>query len=325
VAFSAGNLWLLPFLALLEGCNQMTSTSRFRLIQALVSNLATWVVLALGGELWALPVLSGTSLLLLLSYLAFTQRSFFEPFFRPPRGAKLHWQRDLFPMQWRLAIQGLFSYLSFPIYPVLIFTAVGAVEAGRVGMGLQIVNAIQSLGLVLLSTRAPKLAIAIAQGRQDLLQKLWWTASLQAIVMMTFLSTAFVTVLTFATFIDWPPADRVISVFSFTLLILGSLMALAVQCVAVYLRAHRVERLTLVGVVSGAAYGLSAWAVAPTFGSLGIASSYLMVTAFVTLPLTLRVYSRARSEETEALRNPHNFLSLLEGKCLTVANSVWPF
>lgn len=297
VAFSAGSLWLLPFLALLEGCNQFASTSRFRLLQAFAGSAAAWATLALGGQLWALPILSGLSLFLLFGYLLFTKRRFFAQFYRPPKGPMLNWRRDLLPMQWRLAIQGLFGYLSFPLYPALAFATVGSVEAGRLGMSLQIVNAIQSLGLVFLSTRAPALAMAVAQGQSDTLQKRWLSASGQALLMMVVLSITFLAALSIAMIAGWPHTERVLSAGVFTLFVLGALLALLVQCIAVYLRAHRVEKLTLVGVVSGLSYGLAAWVVAPIYGSWGMAWSYFVITAFLTLPLTVLIYFRARRDE----------------------------
>ena len=299
VTFSAGNLWLLPFLSLLEGCNQFASTARFRLIQSLASSAAAWAIMAAGGQLWALPALSGVSLVLILGYIIFTKRNFFSAFYRRPKGSKLNWQRDLLPMQWRLAIQGLFSYLSFPLYPALIFAAVGSEEAGRLGMTLQIVNAIQSLGIVLISTRAPALAMAVAQGQRETLRATWVSASLQAVLMMTTLSIAFLAVLIFVVTVGWPPAQRVLSGSIITLFLLGAFMALIVQCIAIYLRAHRVERLTLVGVVSGACYGITAWALAPIYGSWGMAWSYLIVTTFIALPLAVIIYFRVRQEETQ--------------------------
>ena len=76
-------------------------------------------------------------------------------------------------------------------------------------------------------------------------------------------------------------------------------MALIVQCIAIYLRAHRVERLTLVGVVSGACYGITAWVLAPIYGSWGMAWSYFIVTTFIALPLAVIIYFRVRQEETQ--------------------------
>jgi hypothetical protein len=78
-------------------------------------------------------------------------------------------------------------------------------------------------------------------------------------------------------------------------------LAGAVQCVAVYLRAHKRELLTPVGVVSGLLYGLAAWLLGQRFGAAGIAASYLAVTALVVLPLTLGVLNASRRRLEVAL------------------------
>ena len=297
VAFAAGNLWLLPFLSLLEGCDQFKSTARFRLLQSLASSAAVWAMLAGGAQLWAIPVLSGVSLAMLLAYLGWTRRQFLAPFRRRPAAATMSWRHDLLPMQWRLALQGLFSYLSFPLYPALVFSAVGAAEAGRLGMSLQIVSAMQSLALVLLSTRAPAMAIAVALRRHDAAEAQWRRASAQSLSLMVLLSLAFLAALGLAVGSQWPVAQRVLPPGACAMLVGGSLLALAVQCAATYLRAHKRERLTPVGVIAGASYGASAWAVASAWGSWGVAASYLAVTALVALPLTAWVFATVRRED----------------------------
>jgi O-antigen/teichoic acid export membrane protein len=297
VAFSAGSLWLLPFLSLLEGCDRFDSTARFRLLQTLVSSAALWIVLFSGGQLWAMPTFSGLSLSLLLVYLGWSQRQFFASFRKPPSRASLSWRYDLFPMQWRLALQGLFSYLSLPLYPVLIFAVEGAVSAGRLGMSLQIVSAMQSLALVLMSTRAPRLAIAVAQRQHDSLDDQWRRACVQTMLLMLTLSLFFLAILTLANSFSLTVTQRLLPVSACAMLAAGSMLALAVQCAAVFMRAHKVEMLTSVGVVSGIAYGLAAWLAASNWGAIGVAASYLAITAFVTLPLTGWVFTKMRYKE----------------------------
>ena len=51
VAFSAGSLWLMPFLSLLEGCDRFDSTARFRLLPVLASSAAAWTMLYSGAQL----------------------------------------------------------------------------------------------------------------------------------------------------------------------------------------------------------------------------------------------------------------------------------
>ena len=297
VVFSAGSLWLMPFLSLLEGCDRFDSTARFRLLQALASSAAAWAILFSGAQLWALPALSGISLMLLIAYLGWSQRHFFAAFRQPPMGPVLSWRHDLLPMQWRLALQGFFGYLSFPLYPSLIFYLQGPIEAGRLGMSLQIVSAMQSLALVLLTTRAPGLAIAVAQNQRELLSLNWRRASLQSLLLMTALTIIFLVALALANFLALPLAERILPMASCVMLTAGSLLALVVQCVALFIRAHKLESLTLVGFISGIAYGASAWVMASSYGVLGVAASYLAVTIFITLPLASWIFAKALHRE----------------------------
>jgi len=161
-------------------------------------------------------------------------------------------------------------------------------------MSLQIVSAMQSLALVLLSTRAPALAIAVVQRRREALEVQWRRASGQAMSLMAALSMAFVVALSLAVVHTWPIAERVLSVAALAMLATGSLMALAVQCAAVYLRAHKLELLTPIGVGSGMLYGLTAWAGSSIGGAMGVVFSYLAVTALVTLPLTAWIFTSSR-------------------------------
>jgi len=296
VIFSAASMWLAPFLSLLEGCDQMASTSRFRLLQSILSSLAFWIGVAAGLSLWAVPLLSLVSLLMLLCYLLLVRKAFFLPFFSKPDGAVFSWRTELLPMQWRLALQGLFSYLSFPLYTSLSFAYLGASEAGRVGMTLQIVHAVQSVSLVLVSTKAPQYAMAVADSNRGRLDQEWGRATRRSLLLMALLNLSLLLALILALRDEWPVAGRVLSPLAFALLSTGSLAALSIQCMAIYLRAHKQERLTPVGVSAGLLYGLVAWACVPVFGAVGIASSYLLITACIAFPLTLFVFRASRRE-----------------------------
>ena len=54
VALTGGLLWTLPFNALLEGCHQVATVNKFRLVQAITANLAVWTLIASGCGLWAM-------------------------------------------------------------------------------------------------------------------------------------------------------------------------------------------------------------------------------------------------------------------------------
>lgn len=300
VLFSAVSMWLVPFLSLLEGCNQMAATARFRLSQSLLSTLAFWVALGAGMELWAVPVLSGCSLLSISTFLLVGRRKFMSSFREHPVGQVLSWRSDLLPMQWRLALQGLVGYFSFPLYVALTFSHHGAAEAGRLGMTLQIVGAMQSLSLVLVATRAPAFAIAVAQRQRQAMEREWKQVSIRSLIAMLGIVITFLAALQGAVGMDWSMVSRVLTPAVFVMLALGSFFGLMIQCMAMYLRAHKQERLTQVGLTSGLLYGLTAWFVVPSWGSAGVAFCYLVVTALVAFPSAAYLFRNSRREWNSA-------------------------
>lgn len=289
IVLSAATLWMMPHLSLLEGCNRVADVAKFRLLQSVISNLALWGGLAAGLQLWALPLFSGVSLALLLMFLAVTERRFFSMFLRKPSGETLKWKEDLLPMQWRLAIQGLFSYLSFPLFTIIVYMNFGAVEAGRMGMTLQIMSGIQSFALVFLIARAPEFALLAASGQRPELSARVKQAALRCAGVMVALCTVVIGMLAIATFVGVPQVTRVLGIGTIALFSIGILLTSPIQAIAVFLRAHKRELLTAVGVVGGVLYGSAGWLSALAFGSFGMAASYLLVTGIVVLPLTLRV------------------------------------
>lgn len=289
VVFSAATLWLMPGLSLLEGCNQVASVAKFRLVQSLISNAALWLSLSAGYQLWSLPIFGCFGLAMLIGFICFRKKNFFKMFLYRPVSETLSWKKDLFPMQWRLAVQGLFSYLSFPLYTILVYYYFGAIEAGRMGMTLQIVAGIQTFSLVFLIARAPEFALLVASRKHSALVYRCKSAAYQSLGVMTFFCILIGIAILAATEFRLQQASRVLDAGVFAVFSTGVIISGAVQVVAVYLRAHKKELLTTVGVISGLLYGVSAWFMCVQFGSQGIAISYAMTSGFVVLPLSLIV------------------------------------
>lgn len=294
VLFSSALLWLTPFLSLLEGCDQVASTSRFRLFQSIAGFAAFWAVLGGGGALWAVAAQSAVNLVALCHYLLWTRRAFMSAFVERPRGKVMSWSHDLLPMQWRLALQGVFTYLAFPFYTSLTFSRLGAVEGGRLGMTLQIVTAAQTFALVLVTTRAPRLAILAAQRNFAAMHREWMRAAVAATGLFLVLMAGVLAALALASHVGWAELRRVLPMQAFVVLTCSTMLTLFVQCLAYYLRAHRQERLTLVGVLAGALYGVSAWFVVGRLGDWGVLYSHLAVTGMLTVPLTTWIFRKYR-------------------------------
>lgn len=287
LALTAIIFWLTPVLNIIEGCNQVAAIARFRSIQVLLSYAAMWAALAAGAKLWALPVLAACQVVAIGTYLGLFQKPFVRLFKMPAGGSRIDWKQDLFPMQWRIAVQGLFSYFSFPFYTTFAFWTLGAIAAGRIGLTLQLVSGIQMLGLVAISARGAEFGLLAAAGRQaELLQRCKNATVLAAGVVLA--GFALLTVGLWAAQRFFPEiGGRVLGIQPTLILALGVLATLPVQAIALFLRAHKIERLTVVGLLSGVLYGAVGAASINFARELGLVISYLAITALFTLPMTI--------------------------------------
>lgn len=288
-------LWTLPFHSLLEGCNQVASVNRFRLVQAGLASVALWLTVGLGGGLWATVASAGVTLSSALYFLLVRYHRFFEPFVKLSTGSRVHWRTEIWPMQWRLALQGLVSYFMFSLFNPVMFHYHGAIVAGRMGMTWQLVNMLQALALVWVQTKVPRFGMLIARRDYASLDRLWWRTSL---VSFLFISGGAGVVWFLVYLLDvtqLPLAERLLKPLPTGLFLLGLILSQITQCLAAYLRAHKKEPLVVVGTVSGVTVGFLVWILGRRYGPTGAAAAYLGVLSLVSLPLVTLIWYRCRA------------------------------
>ncbi len=296
IAFSSLFLWCMPFLSLLEGCEQVAKVAKFRFWQSLASNLSFWTAIAAGANLWAAPALSSISALSCIYYLIVSRRLFFRPFFRPPVSAYIDWKTEILPMQWRLALQGVMNYFLFSLFTPVMFYYHGPVIAGQMGMSLQLVGAIQSIASIWFMAKAPRFAILIARGEFDRLDAEWRKATLLAVSMMLVGVALMLGALCLMTELHLDLANRVLSPHSIAMLAAGSVFSLWGSSMSVYLRAHKREVLLTSAILSALVMGLMVWQLGSRFGPLGASASFLFGFSCVSLPMVFYAWKKAQSD-----------------------------
>ena len=296
VGFSSLLLWCMPFLSLLEGCNQVAEVAKFRTWQVLLSNLCFWLAIMSGAELWAAPALSLIGASSSIYYLAIKKRNFFKSFFVISNVTALNWKLEIFPMQWRLALMGFVNYFIFSLFTPVMFHYHGPAIAGQMGMTLQLVGAVQSIALVWISTESPRLGVFVAKQEFHQLDVVWRKATILALSVMSLGLLALQAILYVMTIVHIELANKVLPFSSVLLLSAGSVFALWVHCLALYLRAHLREVFTPVGVFSGLIMGLMVWQLGARYGSLGASASYFLVMSCVSFPLGLWIWRNAKRD-----------------------------
>lgn len=296
IVLTGGLLWTLPFNALLEGCGQIIVVNRYRLVQAVIANLAVWATMLAGGGLWAAAAATGARLVVDLVLLLIRYRHFFAPFFQPPVGPLLHWYEELWPMQWRLAVMGIVGYFATFFFTPLMFHYHGPAIAGQMGMSWTLFVAIQLGALAWVQSRAPLFGRLVACEDYLELDRVFFR--------VTWISQAIVTAAAVAVwlgiwllgYVEPRLASRLLDPIAAGLFLLAVVIYHFPQCQTFYIRAHKRELLLAMVTTSNILIGLSVWFFGKTYGPTGAAAAYLAVIALVVFPWQTAIWGGCRKD-----------------------------
>jgi len=289
-------LWTLPFNAILEGCNQVATVNRFRLIQAIVANVSVWTIMIFGGGLWAAVAATSARLLCELYLLMVRYRHFFAPFFQSAGEHLISWRSEVWPLQWRLAIGGVFSYFAFFLMTPVMISYHGAVVAGQMGMTWTVVTAIQAAAIAWVQTRVPRFGILIKEGKFLELDQIFRRFTLLGAMAMILASITFWLLVVGLNAIEYPLVDRLLGPIPSGLLLAAAFVQMLASSLVYYVRAHKQEPFLVIGVISNCLAGLTIWRLGSWYGPTGAAVGLLATNALFTLPCHWVIWLRCRRQ-----------------------------
>ena len=295
VVLAALQFWTLPFVALLEGCNQLRAVNSFRLRQAVVGNLLLWTSLALGAGLWAPVVYTASNTAVALALLLWHHHQFFVPFRRARNEVRIHWKNEIWPMQWRLALSGIVNYWALSLYNPVMFYYHGAQVAGQMGLTLSVVNAIQAVALSWIYIRIPRFGVLVAKSQYQLLDAEWRRTVLISFTVCLLGSAAAWLAIYAVTANGLNIAHRLLPLAPASFLLIGVNLLHFVQCEAAYLRAHRKEPIVAMSVTTSLVTGFLVWWWGSSRGPIGATAGYATVSVVALIWATI-VWSRCRRE-----------------------------
>ncbi len=158
------NILMLPFLALIEGSGRIHEVYKLRLVQSVIGSIGCWIVLMMGGALWALVAVPFISFITTIIWLI-TKVPKLLPHAWTRNKPRLHWANEIWPLQWRIGISWLSGYFLTQIYTPILFHYHGASVAGQMGLSLTIANMLGLLAQSWIALRVPTMAQAV--GRKD--------------------------------------------------------------------------------------------------------------------------------------------------------------
>ncbi len=296
VALAAAQLWLMPFLSLLEGCNQVAAINRLRFFQVAAEALAMWTLIVAGAGLWVLAGSLAVKLAVALVFLFSRYHRFFRTLFEEVGQERIRWRHELWPMQWRLAVQGAVNYFMFSLFNPVMFHYHGATVAGQTGMTLQVISVAQGMGFAWVQTKIPRFGALVAMRDYSGLDRLWWRASTLSFTFSVLGSLIIWFTVVILNRLDIAFASRVLAPLPTGLFLIAFALLQISSYQAAYLRAHAREPFLIVGVLGGVLSGSLVFLFGSLYGSTGAAASFMSVVGLFVLPMSTFIWTRRRAE-----------------------------
>jgi len=298
VLAAATNIFFLPLLALLEGCGRIIEVARLRMYQNIVGSLAAWGVLIGGGGLLAMPAMSIGLALTALIWLWRTKKSFLKNILahEVEAGSGIKWKTEIWPLQWKIGLSWLSGYFIFQLFTPVLFAYRGAIEAGQMGMSFSIANALMSIAMAWMGTKAPKFGTLIAKKDYVTLDQLFKLTLTRSLSVMTVLGVMLCVVNYLLHVENISYASRLLDPLPFSLLLLATALNYVTYAQSAYLRAHKQEPFLLISLISAGLIAVLTVGLGKEYGAMGIMSGYLAVCTIIGFGWGSKIYFSKRHE-----------------------------
>lgn len=279
----------LPFLSLVEGSGRVREVYTVRLMQGVSGSLSCWLVLSLGGELWAAVMLPATGVFASAVWLVSKRPGLLAAAWKRA-DHDLYWKRDVWPLQWRVGVGWLSGYLLTQIYTPALFHFQGAVVAGQMGLSLTIANMLGLLAQSWIARNIPAMAQAVGKREWAEFDHLFR----RDLVFSTsvYLAGAVVVSCAHNVLSSTTYGERILPFWPFVGLLAIVFVNHIVGALAVQLRSYKREPLMWVFVAGTLLTAPIAFWAASVFSASGVVAAILSVQVSVTLPLSIWLWRK---------------------------------
>jgi O-antigen/teichoic acid export membrane protein len=283
-----------PVLSFMEGCGFVPNVARVRLAQAVTGSSLAWMALATHHGLFAPAMVIFGNASIAFIWLFLRRKLLLSLSRRDPGGNRIHWLKEVWTFQWRIAVSWLCGYFIFQLYNPVLFAYRGAVAAGQMGMSLSLANALISVTISWVNTKSAPFGAMIARKEYVRLDKVFFQSVKQSLAVC---AAGAVVVWLAAVYLNWarnPIAHRILDPVSLGILLVNSLIGVIVFAEATYLRAHKQEKFLLNSVLGAILVGASTYFLGRSYGATGVVVGTLLVSLFVGLPLGTYTFLKYR-------------------------------
>jgi hypothetical protein len=296
VLASAVTFQMDPVFAFLEGCGRIAEVARMRLTQAVAGSLMAWTAFCLHRGLFAPAMVIG-GFALAGGYFLFIERRLLLSLLRyDATDNTVRWWSEIWPFQWRIAITWVCGYFIFQLFNPVLFAYRGAVEAGRMGMSLNIAAALSAVAIAWVNTKASPFGTLVARREYGILDKLFFRTLWQSAVVLAAGGCAIVLGLILVAQYLPNLAERVLPLPVFGVLLVTVFCNHISFSEGIYLRAHKREPFMPVSIAVGVLTACSTLLLGKWWGAKGVTIGYFCTSGLVGLAFGTYIFITKRRQ-----------------------------
>lgn len=306
IAVSAGvSLAINPAWSLLEGCNQVAAIAQFRFWAATACFSANALGLITGAGIYASAFGAALNVILSLAYLFWRWWSFIRQFLEKAASDRISWAREIWPLQWRIAVSWISNYFVFDVINPIAFYFCGPAEAGRLGMSMQLVRMVSAIAYTWIGTKGPRFGALVATRNWIEFDMLWRRSTLQVFFFYLLGYACFLLAIPFVGLV-YPTIPARLAPFSVNAWLGGALVTqMLVGAMAMELRAYKREPYMWLSVANAVLSVAFMLALVRIWGIAGQAIGYALALWAIFIP-AVKIYRTKRIECRKAADSMSN-------------------
>jgi hypothetical protein len=283
--------------AILHGCGRIKEIARVNFAVSAAQAVANWGFLAAGLGLLAAP--AGVTVAVAVQVwgtVVCHHRLLLDLWRRPPDGARVSWGREVWPLQWKIAISWLSSYFISQLFTPLAFAFYGATAAAQIGLSLAVVNLLLGIGWTWVGTNLPVLTAYVAQQRYAQLDQTFFRLLAQSTAVVISGAVAAVVATVIIQTAGWPVGGRLVPWVWMVVAVLAGICWHLIDCMGGYLNCFRQDPFLVVKLVCAIVTAPTVFLVCKYIGPYWMLPAYLGVSAVLGLGLGFWLFQTKRRE-----------------------------
>jgi len=288
--------YVAPLIAAREGSGAVREVWRFRFAQELVTGLVFVGALAAKLGLWSLACYWGARFVTSMLWLKIAPATYRDN--APTEFSAREWSEEVWPFQWKIGLSYLSGFFVFFSFSPIVLSEQGAVNAGRIGLSVGLMNMLLAVTTVWPQSQAARYGHLLGTGDVAGLHRHFLRVSIRSTIACIVGVIALSSGLAVWSALGLPFAERYAEPASSAILLATATVHHVVICFAVLLRAERREPFLLVSVVGGVVSALGIW-LSARYGSMLTVVVTNLVLTLMGLPIAYGLYKRRRRVWTQ--------------------------